>query len=265
MNNELRLAGRTAIITGAARNIGAAIARRLAHEGANVALVDIEPMVKDVAASIGETKAIAYVADVSSKEAVDAVFDDVIGRFGSLEILVNNAGIVAGSVVHFLELEEDLWDRVIAVNLKGHYLCSSRAARHMARAGSGVIITMSSGGATRSHRRMAAYDASKGGIEALTRSLALDLAPYGIRTVGIVPGLIQQEEQSAEMLAMTSATVPLGRPGTPDDVAAAVAYAVSDDASYINGSMIVVDGGVLVQQRSPQVEPFPVQNFPTVR
>ena len=165
---------------------------------------------------------------------------------------------------HFLELDEGLWDQVLSVNLKGHYLCSSRAARQMARHGGGVIVTMSSGGATRAHRGMASYDAAKGGIEALTRSLALDLAPYGIRTVCVVPGLVHQEEHDDVMDARTSATVPLGRPGTPEEVAAAVAFAVSDDASYINGSKIVVDGGVLSQQRPPQIESFPPERFPTL-
>ena len=257
-----RLDGRTAVITGAARNIGAACARRLAAEGANVVLLDVEQRVHDLAAEIGADRALAFTADVSSKEAVDDVFDRTIERFGDLHILVNNAAIVGGAVRHFLELDEELWDRVISVNLKGHYLCSFRAAHHMARRGRGVIITMSSGGATRAHRGMAPYDAAKGGIEALTRALALDLAPYGIRTVCVVPGLVYQEGHSDEMNARTSATVPLGRPGQPEDVAAAVAFAVSDDASYITGTTIVVDGGLLHQQRSPQIESFKPADFP---
>ena len=111
---------------------------------------------------------------------------------------------------------------------------------------------------------MAAYDAAKGGIEALTRALALDLAPYGIRTVCVVPGLVYQEGHSDEMNARTSATVPLGRPGLPEEVAAVVAFAASDDASYITGSKIEVDGGVLHQQRSPQIESFKPEDFPTL-
>ena len=262
---QLRLDGRTAVITGAARNIGAACARRLAAEGANVVLVDVEERVHEVASEIGNDRALSLLADVSSKAAVDKVFDRAIERFDRIEILVNNAAIVAGAARHFLELDEELWDRVLAVNLKGHYLCSHRAANHMARKGGGVIVTMSSGGATRAHRGMASYDAAKGGIEALTRALALDLAPYGIRTVCVVPGLVYQEGHSEEMIARTSATVPLGRPGQPGDVAAAVAFAVSDDASYINGSNIVVDGGVLVQQRPPQIESFKPDDFPKLK
>lgn len=262
MTNHPCLKDRTAVITGAARNIGAACARRLAAEGANVALVDVEERVEEVAAEIGAAKARAFVADVSSKSAVDEVFAATIEDFGGLDIVVNNAAIVGGAVRHFLEVDENLWDHVLAVNLKGHFLCSSRAAQHMARHGGGVIVTMSSGGATRAHRGMASYDAAKGGIEALTRAMALDLAPYGIRSVCVVPGLVTQEGHGEEMIERTSATVPLGRPGTPDDVAAAVAFAVSDDAAYINGSKIVVDGGVLRQQRPPQIESFPPDQFP---
>lgn len=265
MTDHPRLKGRTAVITGAGRNIGAACARRLASEGASIALVDVEQRVEEVAAEIGRDRAAAFVADVSSKVAVDEVFEATIERFGGLDILVNNAAIVGGAVRHFLELDEELWDRVLAVNLKGHYLCSARGAQHMARHGGGVIVTMSSGGATRAHRGMASYDAAKGGIEALTRAMALDLAPYGIRAVCVVPGLVSQEGHSEEMIARASATVPLGRPGTPADVAAAVAFAVSDDADYITGSRIVVDGGVLRQQRSPQVESFPPDAFPEAR
>jgi 3-oxoacyl-[acyl-carrier protein] reductase len=238
------------------------VARRLAAEGAAVTLVDVLPQVLDVAASIEGASGV--VADVSDRAAVQAVVDGVVTAHGGVDILVNNAAIVGGAVAHFLELDESMWDRVIGVNLTGHYLCSHAVAQHMARAGSGVIVTMSSGGATRAHRGMVAYDASKGAIEAMTRAMALDLAPYGVRVVGIVPGLIGQEEQSAETLARTAATVPLGRPGTGDDVAAAVAFAVSDDAAYVTGSMITVDGAVLVQQRSPQIESFPVERFPQV-
>jgi len=264
MTSPLPLAGQTAIVTGAARNIGAAIGRRLAADGAYVCLVDVEPAVLEVAASLGSDRATGYLADVSSAEQVDALFDAVLAERGSFDILVNNAAVVGGAVKHFLEINEEFWDRVVDVNLKGTYLCSLRAAKHMAPANGGVIVTMSSGGATRAHRGMAAYDASKGGIEALTRAMALDLAPYGIRVVGIVPGLIGQDGQTPEMLERTAATVPLGRAGVPNDIASAVSFAVSPDAAYISGSMIVVDGAVLVQQRSPQIESFPVEGFPSV-
>jgi len=134
----------------------------------------------------------------------------------------------------------------------------------MATQGGGVIINMSSGGATRAHRGMVAYDASKGGTEALTRALALDLAPYGVRVVAISPGLIRHEGQTADSVQAAADTVPLARMGAPADIAAAAAFLASDDAAYITGATIVVDGGLLIQQRSPQVETFPVSAFPTL-
>jgi NAD(P)-dependent dehydrogenase (short-subunit alcohol dehydrogenase family) len=261
---EAHLSGRIAIVTGAARNIGAAVARRLAEDGAFVVLADIEPAVHEVAERLGADRAVAHSVDVGAKEDVDRLFDDTLARFGTVDVLVNNAAVVLGAVRHFLELDEELWNRVIGVNLTGTYLCSARAARCMAEQRRGVIVNVSSGGATRAHRGMVAYDASKGAIEAFTRALALDLAPYGIRAVGVVPGLIQQEGQSAESIERTARTVPLGRIGLPEDVAPAVSFLVSDDAAYITGSLIVVDGAVLVQQRSPQVESFPLERFPEI-
>lgn len=261
MSASARLDGRVAIVTGGARNIGRAIGERLAAEGARVALADVSEEVMDTAAAIS---AVGYRADVSSSADVDALFDGVLERWGTVDILVNNAAVVAFAVRHFLEADEEWWDGVLDVNLKGQFLCARRAAAVMARNGRGVIVNMSSGGGTRAHRGMSGYDASKGGSEAFTRALALDLAPYGIRAVTIVPGLIQTEGQSEEAVAKAAATTPLERMGKPEDIAAAVAFAVSDDASFVTGSAIVVDGGILAQQRSPQVETFPVSGFPSV-
>ena len=173
-----------------------------------------------------------------------------------------NAGKVRDAVKHVLEADIEFFDGVIAANLRGHYLCAVAAAHHMARNGGGVIITTSSGGATRAHRGMTAYDASKGGIEALTRALALDLAPYGIRVVGLVPGLIAPDNAPPEALARTAATVPLQRAGTSEDMAGPAVFLASDDAAYVTGSNVVVDGGVLFQQRSPEIETFPVDELP---
>ena len=148
-----------------------------------------------------------------------------------------NAGKVRDAVKHVLEADVEFFDGVIAANLRGHYLCSVAAAHHMARNGGGVIITTSSGGATRAHRGMTAYDASKGGIEALTRALALDLAPYGIRVVGLVPGLIAPDDAPQEALARTGATVPLQRAGTSEDIAGPAVFLASDDAAYVTGQL----------------------------
>jgi 3-oxoacyl-[acyl-carrier protein] reductase len=258
-----RLEGRVAIVTGGARNIGRAVGERLAAEGARVALADIEDVVAKTAEEIGG-ETVGYRTDVSSAADVDSLFDGVLARWGTVDILVNNAARVIGSVRHFLEADEEWWDGILDVNLKGHFLCSLRAAKIMAPLGHGVIVNTSSGGATRAHRGMTAYDASKGGIEAFTRAVALDLAPYGIRSVCVVPGFIQQPWQDEERVAASAATVPLERMGQPADIAAAVAFLASDDASYITAATLAVDGGVLSQQRSPQVESFPVSEFPEV-
>jgi 3-oxoacyl-[acyl-carrier protein] reductase len=259
----MRLEGRVAIVTGGARNIGRAVGERLAAEGARVALADIEESVTETASEIGGGT-VGYPTDVSSAADVDRLFAEVLERWGTVDILVNNAARVIGAVRHFLEADEEWWDGILDVNLKGHFLCAHRAAKIMAPLGRGVIVNTSSGGATRAHRGMTAYDASKGGIEAFTRALALDLAPYGVRSVCVVPGFIQQPWQDEDRVAQSAATVPLERMGQPADIAAAVAFLVSDDASYITAATLAVDGGLLSQQRSPQIESFPVSQFPTV-
>jgi 3-oxoacyl-[acyl-carrier protein] reductase len=262
-----KLAGKVAVVTGSGRSIGAAIAIRYAQEGAKVVVTDIdgdnaEAVAGQIKADGGE--AIAVRTDVSKPDQVDALVATTLETYGGLHVMLNNAGMVHSAVKHVLEADVEHFDNVIVANLRGHYLCSVAAAHHMARHGGGVIITMSSGGATRAHRGMTAYDASKGGIEALTRALALDLAPYGIRVVGLVPGLISPDDAPAEAVAKTDATVPLGRAGRPRDLAGPAVFLASDDAAYVTGSLVTVDGGVLFQQRSPQIETFPVERFPDV-
>ena len=263
-----KLAGKVAVVTGSGRGIGAAIAIRYAREGAKVVVCDIDgdnatAVAGRIAADGGE--AIALKTDVSKQDEVDALIAATLEAFGGLHVMLNNAGIVRDAVKHVLDAGVEHFDTVIAANLRGHYMCSAGAARHMARNGGGVIITTSSGGATRAHRGMTAYDASKGGIEALTRALALDLAPYNIRVVGLVPGLIAPDDAPDEALARTAATVPLARAGRSEDLAGPAVFLASDDAAYVTGSFLTVDGGVLFQQRSPEVETFPVlSSFPAV-
>jgi 3-oxoacyl-[acyl-carrier protein] reductase len=253
-----------ALVTGAGRGIGAAVARRLAAEGAAVAVNDIDPeAARGCADEIG---GLAVAADVSSPEDVDRLFEEVDAAHGRLDILVNNAGLI-GQTRHFLEADEEWWRRLIDTNLGGVFNCSSRAARVMARNGGGAIVSSSSGGATRAHRGEAAYDASKGGIEALTRAMALDLAPYGIRVNAVAPGSINVAPAGSvpdETLAERGASIPLGRVGTPDDLAATYAFLVSDEAAYITGVVIAVDGGMVAQQRNPQVDIFGLDKFPAL-
>jgi NAD(P)-dependent dehydrogenase (short-subunit alcohol dehydrogenase family) len=263
-NDEMK--GKTAVITGSAGGIGLAIARRFAAEGAQVVIVDINGEAAQAAATgiadDGGT-ALAITCDVGLAADVDRVVEQTLERFGTIDVLVNNAGDVV-TLKHFLDGDEQWWDAMIRTNLKGHYLFIDRIAPIMVRAGGGVIINMSSGGATRSHRGAVAYDASKGAIEAMTRSLALELAPYRIRVNALVPGLIATHEAHLVGPAKQKRdeTVPLGRGGRPDDLAGPALFLASSDAEYVTGACLVVDGGVLVQQRSPQVEVFGLDRFP---
>jgi 3-oxoacyl-[acyl-carrier protein] reductase len=192
---------------------------------------------------------------------VETLFKTALSRFGTIDILVNNAAI-ARTDRHFLEADEEWWDRILDVNLKGFFLCSLAAAKVMAPKGSGVIINMSSGGATKAHRGNAAYDASKGGIEALTRAMALDLAPYGVRVNALVPGIIRSYEITDAEADKRAEVVPLGYMGTPSDIAGPAVFLATDDASYMTGECMAVDGGVLIQQRSTPVDIFPLSRFP---
>jgi len=251
------------IVTGAGHGIGQAVAERFSAEGARVVVNDLSEARASEVAQAMRGDAIPVAADVSSKEQVDRLFDTALERFGTVDVLVNNAGNIHAAR-HFLEADEEWWDRMLGVNLKGAFLCSLRAAHIMARKGSGVIISMSSGGATRAHRGNVAYDASKGGIEAMTRAMALDLAPYGVRVNAVVPGLILTYDLSAEDAVERGKVVPLGRLGNPDDLAGPTVFLATEDARYITGECLVVDGGVLVQQRSTPVDTFPLSRFPKI-
>lgn len=251
-----RFENQVVIVTGAGHGIGRAVAERFAAEGARVVVNDLsEARAREVGG------AMFYAADVSSKAQVDAMFDAVVARFGTVDILVNNAGDIHAAR-HFLEADEAWWDHLLGVNLKGAFLCSLRAAHIMAAKGGGVILNMSSGGATRAHRGNVAYDASKGGIEAMTRAMALDLAPYGIRVNAIVPGLIRTYDIDDATAAERGKVVPLGRLGDPEDLAGPTVFLATEDARYITGACLAVDGGVLVQQRSTPVDTFPLERFP---
>jgi 3-oxoacyl-[acyl-carrier protein] reductase len=255
------LAEQVVLVTGAGHGIGRAVAERFAKAGARVVVNDLDPArAAEVAGRIG---GLGIAADVSTKAAVDPMFDRVLAQFGRLDVLVNNAGNIYAAR-HFLEGDEKWWDAVLGVNLKGAYLCSQRAAHIMVRQHRGVIISMSSGGATRAHRGNVAYDASKGGIEAMTRAMALDLAPYGVRVNAIVPGLIRTYDVTDAEAGERGKVVPMGRLGTPDDVAGPTVFLATDDARYITGACLVVDGGVLVQQRSAPVDTFPLERYPTL-
>ncbi len=259
-----RLRDKVAIITGAGAGIGRAIAVRFGAEGAHVVVNDInaasaEGTAQAIVASGGS--AISVAGDVTDKAQVDRLFEAALARFKVLDVLVNNASLT-DTTRHFLDADETWWDRTLAANLKSVFLCSWHAARLMARRHQGVIINLSSGGATRAHRGNAAYDAAKGGVEALTRALALDLAPYGVRVNALAPGSINSHDLDETTPRERGTVIPLGRVGAVDEMAGPAVFLASDDASYITGHTLLVDGGLLAQQRSAPVDIFPLIRFP---
>ena len=199
------------------------------------------------------------IATSRERASVAALFDRSLAAFGAVDILVNNAAFVhqPGVIENFLEYGEASWRKTLDVNLTGLFHCSQIAARLMAKRGQGgVIINVSSGGASRAHRHMFGYDTSKGGIEAATRAMALDLAPLNIRVNTVVPGSTRVDHGTSvgDAPIPPSDVIPLPRQGTPADIAAAVAFLASDDAAYITGTRIFVDGGMDAQLRTPSVD-----------
>ena len=255
----MRLEGKTAIVTGGGNGIGAGCVGRLAAEGASVVIADIDDVAANaLAADVGEQ--VIYVrCDVAERSAVTALFDAAVAAFGAVDILVNNAAFVhkPGVIANFLDYSDEAWRKSLDVNLTGMFYCSQVAARLMSKRGrGGVIINVSSGGASRAHRHMFGYDTSKGGIEAATRAMALDLAGLNIRVNAVVPGSTRVEHGASvgDSPIPPASVIPLPRQGTPADIAAAVAFLASDDSAYITGTRIVVDGGMDAQLRSPAVD-----------
>jgi 3-oxoacyl-[acyl-carrier protein] reductase len=274
----MRLQKKVAIVTGGAQGIGGGITTRLAAEGATVVIADLnEEKAQQLAATLSASGATvtALRCDVADQAQVAALFAQTLERFGQVDILVNNAALVhhPPSNVNFLELSAEAWHLALAVNLTGMFYCSQQAARIMVKqvvagqATSGAIISMSSGGGTRAHRHLMAYDTTKGGIEAATRAMAVDLAPWRIRVNAIAPGNITVGNSMSGPTGpeAAKATIPLGHPGAPADIGATAAFLASDDAAYITGQCIWVDGGMAAQLRSPgvdrQIDPALVQRI----
>jgi len=242
----MRLSNKTAIVTGATRGIGLAIAQRLVAEGARVMLADIRPEGAQAAEALGDAARFCQ-ADVGIKADVDALVAATVAAFGRIDILVNNAGVTHAA--DFLDLTEDDFDRVLRVNLKSMFLCGQAAARVMVEQGAGCIINMSSVNAELAIPNQVPYVVSKGGINQLTKVMALNLAPHGIRVNGIGPGTILTELAKEAVLGSPEARhtilsrTPLGRCGEPEEVASIAAFLASDDASYMTGQTMYVDGG----------------------
>lgn len=252
---DRRLEGKVAIVTGAAKGQGEGVARRFAAEGARVALLDvIDDAGKRTAEAIGRAggEAIFVHCDVSRQGDVAAAVDDAVERFGGLDILYNNAAIVAyGRKVADLSVED--WDRTIGVNLRGPFLCAKYALPHLIARGGGSIINVSSHGAFQaSPSGIADYGASKGGVVVLTYYLASEYGPQNVRANCIAPGPVPTD-LNAPFLGneagrrATAAIIPMKRVGEIEDIANAAVFLASDESKWINGAVLRVDGGIVIQ------------------
>jgi len=253
------LEGKSAIVTGASRGIGVGIARVLAAQGMKLTLAArSEEALRAVAADLREQGAEcrAVPADLSASEDARRVLQAAIEHHGTPHLLVNNAASLSSKP--FLELDEETYQRSFEANVRILYEISRPAAEMMAEAGGGVIVNISSVGGLRAHRGKAGYDASKGAMDALTRCMAVDLAPHGIRVNSVAPGATLRyrdterpgrEERRREICS----GIPLGRMGTPEDIGAAVAFLASEAASYVTGQILYVDGGLTTQLTPPGI------------
>lgn len=237
------LAGKKVIVTGGASGIGQATAQRFLEEGCTVCIVDRSA---DARARVerelpGLTAVIA--ADVSNLEQVRSAFSEAVHRMGSVDVLINNAGI---SIRHgFLDITPEEWDEVLAVNLRGAFYMAQTAARHMMERGSGVILNTASTAGSTGYPHYADYSASKGGVIALTLAMALELAPK-VRVNAISPGYVltpmQRAEYTEAMLQAVNRKIPLGRHAKPEELAALFAFLASEDAAFASGQVFVCDG-----------------------
>jgi len=242
----MRLKDKVAIVTGAAGGIGRAVAERFAAEGAKVVVADIDEKAGQATTEAIGKGAIFVKADTGAKKDAEALVAAAVKAFGRLDILVNNSGIVHSA--DFLDVTEEDFDRVLRVNLKGYFLCGQAAARQMVKQGGGNIINMSSVNAVLAIPNICSYVVSKGGVNQLTKTMALALVDRGIRVNGIGPGSIATELLKKVMVddaarAKIMSRTPMGRAGEPAEIASVALFLASDDASYLTGQTIYPDGG----------------------
>ncbi|HRR35401.1 MAG TPA: 3-oxoacyl-[acyl-carrier-protein] reductase [Kiritimatiellia bacterium] len=242
--------GKVAVVTGAARGIGQAIAKRLAQEGADVAICDLQAEWLAETAGIVEgfgRKALPLAVDVGDSEAVTACINEVVKVFGKVDIMVNNAGITKDTLL--VRMSDDDWDAVLRVNLKGTFLFSRAVAKHMMKQRSGAIVNIASISGVIGTAGQANYAASKAGVIALTKSTANELAARGVRANAIAPGFISSKMTDAlseDVRKQYLSRIPLGRFGTVEDIANAVVFLASEQSSYMTGQTLHVNGGMVM-------------------
>lgn len=247
------LDGRAAMVTGAARGIGAATASRLAREGASVAVVDLEE--KDCQETVDAVRAAGGTAigigcDVTQQDQVEGAVDRTVRELGALDILVNNAGVLRDNLL--FKMSDEDWDTVMNTHLKGNFLCTRAAQRHMVERRHGKIVNLSSASAL-GNRGQANYSTAKAGLQGMTRTLAIELGPFNINVNAVAPGFVEtaMTQATAQRVGVefddfkkaATEQIPLRRTGVPDDVANVIAFLVDDQASYVSGQVIYVDGG----------------------
>jgi meso-butanediol dehydrogenase/(S,S)-butanediol dehydrogenase/diacetyl reductase len=261
MENLKRFVGKTVVVTGASRGIGAGIALRFAREGAAMVVADVAAHVEETAKQITALggRAVAVVCDVTKKTQVEALFDRAVQEFGRIDVSVQNAGVM--HISRLEELSEADWNKVLAVNTTGVFLCCQAAARQMVKQGSGRLINTASGQARQGFIFTPHYAASKFGVIGITQSLAKELAPHGITVNAFCPGIIDTDMwayndkvwgellgdyKPGELMAEWVRGIPMKRAGTPEDVAGVIAFLASDDAAYITGQTLNIDGGLIM-------------------
>ncbi len=245
----MSLEGRVAIVTGSGRGIGRAIALRLAADGADIVINDIGDMapaeaVADEVRALGR-KSLVVAADVSNSEEVTGMVKKVVAELGKVDILVNNAGITRDQLI--IRMTDDDWDKVLGINLKGVFICTRAALRPMVKQRWGRIVNIASIVGLMGNAGQANYSAAKAGIIGLTKTTAKEGAPRGITANAVAPGFIDTpmtQQLSDKRRENLMGNVPLGYLGTPEDVAGVVAFLVSEDARYITGQVVTVDGGI---------------------
>jgi 3-oxoacyl-[acyl-carrier protein] reductase len=247
-----RFEGKRVLITGASLGIGKATSERFASEGARLLMTARRAdLLEAAAAEIRDrygSEIVTYPMDVSSAADVQGMVQFALEKWGGIDILINNAGICREA--NFLEATEQHWDETMAINLKGHFLVAQAVAREMVKARSGAIVNMSSTNGLAGEAGYAAYNASKAGNLLLTKTMALELAQYGIRVNCVAPGYIvtpmsEALDSNQRVFWYARDKIPLGRPAQPDEVASVFAFLASDDASFITGEAVVIDGGQL--------------------